>query len=169
MRLIVNIENFHRDAVPTPFPPPAGAEERYDTKVWCVSSLIGANKLGYNITIVPPGKKSFPFHNHRINEEMVFVLNGCGDLRIGGDIQPLRAGDFVAFPPGGSDLGHQIINTGDIDLSYLAVSTRMSPEIVEYPDSNKFAIVGGFSTGKNNFPFVFVGRSADSLDYWDGE
>ena len=41
-----------------------------------ISTKIGAEKLGYNITIVPPGKKSWPFHNHHISEEMFIILKG---------------------------------------------------------------------------------------------
>lgn len=48
-----------------------------------VSKKVGAKKLGYSITGVPPGKKCCPFHNHRINEEMFLVLSGTGILRFG--------------------------------------------------------------------------------------
>jgi uncharacterized cupin superfamily protein len=41
-----------------------------------ISDFIGAKKLGYNISVCPPGKSVCPFHNHRINEEMVFILEG---------------------------------------------------------------------------------------------
>jgi len=29
-----------------------------------------AQKLGYNVTVVPPGKRAFPFRHHRANAEM---------------------------------------------------------------------------------------------------
>ena len=41
--------------------------------------------LHYNLTAVPPGKRAFPFHNHRVNEEMFFILEGTGEVRIGCD------------------------------------------------------------------------------------
>ena len=39
-----------------------------------VGGKIGAIQLGYNITIISPGKKSWPFHNHHISEEMFLIL-----------------------------------------------------------------------------------------------
>ena len=44
--------------------------ESFEAKYANISQKIGAEKLGYNITIVPPGKKSWPFHNHHVSEEM---------------------------------------------------------------------------------------------------
>ena len=46
----------------------------FKAKYAVVGEKIGANQLGYNITIIPPGKKSYPFHNHHVNEEMFFIL-----------------------------------------------------------------------------------------------
>ena len=46
-----------------------------------VSGLIGGAKLGYGVTVVPPGKRAWPFHNHHANEEMFFVLSGNGSVR----------------------------------------------------------------------------------------
>jgi hypothetical protein len=35
-----------------------------------VSDELGAVRLGYSVTVVPPGKRAWPFHNHHANEEM---------------------------------------------------------------------------------------------------
>ena len=96
--------------------------------------------LGYNITAVPPGKRAFPLHNHVVNEEMFFVLEGSGELRVGDATHPVRAGDIIACPPGGPETAHQLVNTGDAELKYLAVSTTLSPEVCDYPDSGKFGV-----------------------------
>jgi uncharacterized cupin superfamily protein len=48
-----------------------------------ISARIGAQKLGYNITAVPPGMRAFPPHSHHVNEETFFVLEGCGEVQIG--------------------------------------------------------------------------------------
>ena len=47
------------------------------------ASHIGAHHLGYNLTVLPPGKAQCPFHNHRGEEEMFFILEGEGELRFG--------------------------------------------------------------------------------------
>ena len=59
---------------------PGTAVKRFGASLAPVGSLIGAKQLGYNITAVPPGKSAFPFHSHRVNEEMFFVLHGTGEL-----------------------------------------------------------------------------------------
>jgi uncharacterized cupin superfamily protein len=46
-----------------------------------ISDHIGAQKLGYNLTILPPGRVQCPFHNHHGEEEMFFILEGSGELR----------------------------------------------------------------------------------------
>lgn len=126
-----------------------------------IGSQIGAQKLGYNITVVPSGKRAFPFHNHYANEEMFFILEGEGEVRMGTEQHPIKKGDFIASPAGtGVEHAHQIINTSDAELKYLAVSTKISPELAEYPDSGKFGVLA-----EN---FRFVGNAKDSLDYWEG-
>ena len=42
-----------------------------------------ARKLGYNLTVLPPGKAQCPFHSHRGEEEMFLILEGEGELRFG--------------------------------------------------------------------------------------
>jgi uncharacterized cupin superfamily protein len=152
------------------WPVGANARENYQAKLGDIGRRLGAQKLGYNVTIVPPRKRAFPFHNHRANEEMFFVLAGQGELRIGEERHPIRAGDVICCPPGGAETAHQIINTSDAELKYLAVSTRISPEIGEYPDSGKFGVYGEFTgaDGKSQ-GFRFIGRPDGNVDYWDGE
>jgi uncharacterized cupin superfamily protein len=135
-----------------------------------IGPAIGAEKLGYNVTAVPPGRRAFPFHNHRVNEEMFFLLEGEGSVRIGEDTYPVKPGDVIACPPGGPERAHQIINTGERELRYLAVSTKLTPEIAEYPDSKKFGVLAQFegSDGQKR-PFRYLGRPESGLDYYDGE
>lgn len=136
-----------------------------------IAPLLGAQKLGYNLTVVPPGKRAFPFHNHRVNEEMFFVIEGAGEVRIGEAVYPIRSGDVIACPAGGPETAHQMINTGTLELKYLAISTKLSPEIAEYPDSGKFGVLAESPAGPDGQPrgFRFVGRDTPSLDYWDEE
>lgn len=168
---IINIADVELEPRPTEFAPSGAAAERFDARMGFIGPRIGAQKLGYNITAVPPGKRAFPFHNHHINEEMFFVLQGTGEVKIGESIYPIRSGDVIACPAGGKEAAHQITNTGADELRYLAVSTKLSPEICEYPDSGKFGVLAEFGAGSDGKPqrFVFVGRENDSLDYWEGE
>ena len=131
-----------------------------------ISGRIGAQKLGYSLTVVEPGKKVCPFHNHHVNEEMFFVLEGTGLLRFGDREYPLRPGDVIACPPGKRDVAHQIINTGTMELRYFALSTRERHEICEYPDSNKVGVAVG-EEGKRDLRLIF--RSEEAVDYFDRE
>ena len=135
---------------------------KFESSYAGISNLIGAVNLGYNITIVPPGKTSCPFHNHRINEELFIILEGNGTLRFGEKEFALRANDFIACPPGEREVAHQIINTGKTDLKYLGISTSLPYDICEYPDSNK--IMSFDKLGLRHMSF-----SHDSVDYLAGE
>lgn len=131
-----------------------------------VASIIGAKKLGYVMTVVKPGKKAAPFHNHHINEEMFLIFAGTGILRFGDEEFQLKPMDIIACPPGGREVAHQIINTGDEDLRYLSLSTMEPMEICEYPDSDKYAAAIGT---RHNSTFRHIGVKSHQIDYWDGE
>lgn len=167
---ILNIADLDYQPFPGEIPEPARA--RFEgARIGQAGRALGARKLGYNVTVVPPGKRAFPFHSHRVNEEMFFVLEGGGELRLGAARHPIRAGDLIACPPGGPDTAHQIVNTGAAELRYLAVSTRETPEVCEYPDSDKVGIAADFGPGADGAPrtFYHMARPGSSLDYWDGE
>lgn len=167
---IINIDAIELPPRPAAVGAPGGASERFDGRMGSVSTRIGAHKLGYNITAVPPGKRAFPLHSHRINEEMFFVLEGSGEVRIGNERHPLRQGDFLACPPGGPETAHQIINTGTTELKYLAVSTQQFPEICDYPDSGKFLVTEHPRNADGSVNgFRHIGRPESAVDYWDGE
>ncbi len=156
---IVNIADV--ELKPFPSPAPGAAAERFEARMGGVGIAVGAQKLGYNITVVPPGKRAFPFHSHRANEEMFFILEGTGEVRIGDGRHPIKKGDFIACPPGGPETAHQIINTGSSEMRYLAVSTRIYPEVAEYPDSKKFGVLAD--------GLRFISRPEMSIGYWEGE
>ncbi|NUS39147.1 MAG: cupin domain-containing protein [Lysobacter sp.] len=168
---VVNIDEIELQPRPPQFAAKGDAAQRYDARMGMVGPRIGARLLGYNITAVPPGRRAFPAHNHRINEEMFFILEGRGELRVGADTWPVRAGDIVACPPGGPETAHQLVNTSDAELKYLAVSTKLWPEICEYPDSGKFGVMAEFGRDASGAPQMFrhIGRTGDAHDYWEGE
>jgi uncharacterized cupin superfamily protein len=168
---ILNIADVELQPRPPQFAAAGPAAERFDARMGQVATRLGAQKLGYNITAVPPGKAAFPFHSHRINEEMFFVLQGSGEVRIGSERLPIRTGDVIACPPGGPEAAHQIVNTGSEELRYLAVSSRLYPEVCEYPDSGKFGVMAEYPPGPDGKPqgFRFIGRPGEQFGYWEGE
>jgi uncharacterized cupin superfamily protein len=167
---IMNVADVELKPSPVPIPP--ALAQRYEgARVGQIAPMIGAQKLGYNVTMLPPGKSAFPAHNHHVNEEMFFILEGEGEVRIGDQRHRVRKGDVIACAPGGPETAHQIANTGPTEMRYLAVSTKLSPEVVDYPDSGKFGVLEVLPAGPDGAPrmFRFVGRAGDSLGYWDGE
>jgi uncharacterized cupin superfamily protein len=170
-RPIVNIADVELVPRPAEHLPPGAAAQVFEARTARISRSLGARQLGYNITAVPPGKAAYPFHSHRVNEELFFVLEGRGVVRIGDDEHPVRVGDLIACPAGGPETAHQIRNTGPGELRYLAISTELSPEICDYPDSGKFGVYAELDPAPDGKPqfFYFMGREASAVDYWDGE
>jgi uncharacterized cupin superfamily protein len=130
-----------------------------------VGPQIGAKDLGYSYDVVPPGKSSCPFHSHRAEEEMFFIVSGRGTLRYGAETRAIRAGDFICCPVGGPETAHQIINDSDAPLCYISVSTMMPAEVCEYPDSNKIGAFGG--TGESRLRHMTMVDAR--VDYNQGE
>jgi uncharacterized cupin superfamily protein len=140
----------------------------YDTLCARLGAGTAASKLGISIDTLAPGMRGCPYHFHYAQEEAFVVLEGEGSLRVAGEVLPLVVGDVVFIPPG-PDYPHQIVNTSAAPLTYLSISTRESPEVVEYPDSGKYlATARGTADGAVR-AFDHVHRAADELDYWDGE
>ena len=130
-----------------------------------IGPLLGAKDLGYSYDVVQPGKSSCPFHSHRAEEEMFFIVRGAATLRYGNETRQIRAGDFICCPTGGPETAHQIINNSDDELAYISVSTMMPAEVCEYPDSKKFGAFGGVGAAR----FRHMGVSDGGVDYWQGE
>lgn len=140
----------------------------YDRRYGEIATRIGAQKLGYNLTVLAPGKRNCPFHNHHFEEEMFFILEGEGELRFGDKRYPIKTGDIIACPTGGPETAHQIVNTGTVEMRYLSVSTMAPLEICDYPDSGKFGVYEENPPGQPQ-RLRFLSRLDQSLDYWDGE
>ena len=145
--------------------------DTFGARIARVSTEIGAQKLAYNITEVQPGRRAFPMHNHHVNEEMFFILDGSGVLRWGQEELPVRKGDFIACPPGGTEVAHQLVNTGAEPLRYLALSTAEGTDVFQYPDSGKFGVVANREPGTTPLEAPFAGFYIEDtrVGYWDGE
>jgi uncharacterized cupin superfamily protein len=98
-------------------------------------------RLGVTQSRIPPGRTMCPFHYHRHEDEVFFVLAGRGVLRYGDEIRTLRAGDCVSCPAG-TETAHQIANPFAEDLVYLAIGPHDPDEICVYPDSGKVMVRG---------------------------
>ncbi|HEY8049579.1 MAG TPA: cupin domain-containing protein [Ramlibacter sp.] len=139
--------------------------DKFETRAVRVGPRVGAKDLGYSYDMLPPGKTGCPFHSHRAEEEMFFIVRGTGLLRYGSETRKVRAGDFICCPTGGPDTAHQIINDSNEPLEFISVSTMMPAEVCEYPDSRKIGAFGGAGDER----LRHMTRADGALDYWDGE
>jgi uncharacterized cupin superfamily protein len=98
-----------------------------------VAAQAGAEQLGGTLYELAPGADGVPLHVHHGMEELAVVIAGTPTLRtLEGEFE-LTAGDIVAFPRGRRG-GHTLANRSDAPARYLMVSTKVMPEIVEYPE-----------------------------------
>jgi uncharacterized cupin superfamily protein len=130
-----------------------------------IGPLVGAKDLGYSYDVVPPGKIGCPFHSHRAEEEMFFIVEGEGTLRYGTESRKVRAGDFICCPTGGPETAHQIINDSEAPLAYISISTMKPAEVCEYPDSGKVGAYGGEGSSR----LRHLTEMSAAVDYWKGE
>ncbi len=131
-----------------------------------LGALLGLKGLGITYSEVPPGRSGCPFHNHHVEDELFVILEGQGEYRFGQERHIVTAGDVLGAPAGGRETAHQLINTGDRPLQYLAISTMAPADIIEYPDSGKFM---ARSCGPDEQRVRFLGRHDKAPPYWDGE
>ncbi len=133
-----------------------------------VDRALGLTQLGAMLHVVPAGKTAWPYHRHHGKDELFLILSGTGEYRVGERRLPIKAGDCIGAPAGGE--AHQIINSSDGELRYLAFASHSRADVMEYPDSGKIAVV--IAHGNDREPmsvFDKTGRLTPVTDYWDGE
>ena len=95
--------------------------------------LVGSGPLlGASLYELDPGNFMI-FHYHHGSEELLLVLRGRPTLRTLEGERQLEEGEAVHFPPG-PEGAHEIRNDSDEAIRYVVAGTRVSPEVVEYPD-----------------------------------
>lgn len=99
---------------------------------------------------------------HHANEEWVVVVRGRPTLRTPDGERELAEGDVACFPRGAAG-AHQLRNETDEPVRVLMLSTTLSPEFIEYPDSGKVLAKDA------NDDDIFMGRLGEPAEYWDGE
>ncbi len=139
--------------------------EKFSCDAVHIKPLLGAQDLGFSYDVVQPGKRSCPFHSHRGEEEMFFIVKGDGTLRYGSETRKVRAGDFICCPTGGPETAHQLINDSNAPLAYISVSTMLAAEVCEYPDSGKIGAFGGVGSDR----LRHMTQYDHNVDYWKGE
>jgi uncharacterized cupin superfamily protein len=131
-----------------------------------VGFLIGARKLGYRVSTLPPGKRFCPLHSHAREEELFFVLDGEPSVRTLSGTLRCRKGDFVAFPVGESGT-HQLLNERDAPATVLLLGRVEETEACYYPDSDKLLLDTEVPLAGGRRSMLIKG--SPDLDYFEGE
>ncbi len=103
-----------------------------------LSDATGMQRLGVHLVRVESGRDSTQHHYHDNDEEFIYVLSGRGEARLGDQVVPVQAGDFMGFPSGSAP--HSLHNPYDEDLVYLMGGERNQNDVVHYPDIRKSLI-----------------------------
>jgi uncharacterized cupin superfamily protein len=104
---------------------------------------------------LPARKPGAPFHSHSAQWELFYVVSGTGEVRYGQHRRAVQAGDAVLHPPGEP---HQLINTGEVDLTYFLIADNPLTEFWHYPDSHKWGHRPGGATFRRQ-----------PVDFWHDE
>ena len=112
-----------------------------EVAVRALGRAAGLIRTGVSLAVLAPGRESFIYHSHHIQEEWLYIIDGYGTAIIDGEDYFIEAGDFMGFPT--PSVAHTLINTGDEDLVYLMGGETGAVEIGEFPELGKVAIRDG--------------------------
>jgi uncharacterized cupin superfamily protein len=130
----------------------------------------GAKKLGASLYELPPGASTFPLHFHHANEEMILVLEGRASVAGLDGERELEGGDVLACPAGRAG-AHRVDNRSSEPVRLLILSTMISPEIAEYPESGKVFVHDWYGAEASTKPPepVLLNRRSENLALFDEE
>jgi len=110
-----------------------------------LSRLCGLERAHVSLARVPPGKDSFAYHAHLVEEEWVYVLSGQGIAEIDGEAHVVGPGDFMGFAA--TSVPHLLQNRGAEDLVYLMGGESCPVDVIEYPHLGKRYVLVKTPTG----------------------
>jgi uncharacterized cupin superfamily protein len=148
----VNLDDllFLRDASD----PPA-----FQADVAEIGYLLGARRLGYRATKLPPGSSFCPLHWHTMEEELFIVWDGTPTLRTPRGSTQLRKGDLVSFGTNERS-AHRISNESAAPCTLILIANDERDDVCYYPESDKVGVPG------SHWALL---RTTPEFDYYDGE
>ncbi|MGE0595450.1 MAG: cupin domain-containing protein [Hyphomonadaceae bacterium] len=100
-----------------------------------LSRLAGMERAHVSLVRLPPGKDSFAYHAHLLEEEWIYILSGCAIAEIDGKQSEVGAGDFMGFATPSAP--HLLRNTFDEECVYLMGGEDKPIDVVAYPGLDK--------------------------------
>ena len=102
----------------------------------------GLGRTGISLARLAPGKESFVYHAHMLEEEWIYILSGGGTAEIDGAEYEVGPGDFMGFPT--PSVAHHLRNSGSEDLVYLMGGENRDAEVASFPRLGKRMVrIGG--------------------------
>ena len=126
-----------------------------------MGDLLGAERLGASLYLLPPGQALCPYHWEASEEEWLLVIAGTPTVRHAEGADQLAPMDVVCFPAGPQGV-HQVRNDASEDARVLMWSNVEHPAVTTYPDSDKVGV------HQRDVPSLMVRRSS-GVDYYAGE
>ncbi|HKB43814.1 MAG TPA: cupin domain-containing protein [Chitinophagaceae bacterium] len=77
---------------------------------------LAAKNLSVCVIRVLPGETVRPAHSHPNSEELIYIINGSGNVMIEGEVGEVRAGSAILFEQGKI---HMLRNTGSIEMKVI--------------------------------------------------
>lgn len=111
----------------------------YEQAPAATGKALGARKIGFNVSTLPPKQFTCPYHFHHSEEEIFLILKGRATLRQAGRFREVSQGDLIVFTAD-AEGAHQFYNPTDEPMVFLALSTLDPLDIAEYPDSGKLIV-----------------------------
>jgi uncharacterized cupin superfamily protein len=96
---------------------------------------VGLKRTGVNFIRLAPGKESYAYHSHQIEEEWLYVLEGRALALIDDVEYEVGPGDFIGFPA--PSVAHLMRNPGPGDLVYLSGGESREFDIADFPKLGK--------------------------------
>lgn len=146
-----------------------GGRERpgWRWKRLAIAERLQAERLGASLYDLPPGEKTWPYHFHYGEEELLLVVSGEPTLRDPEGEHRLMPGDLVLFRRGQRG-AHLLRNDSDEPVRLLMISSVSEVDVAVFPDSDKFVALSSLAGMKEEDFYAVVPRSA-AVEYFEGE
>lgn len=108
-----------------------------------IGAAVGTERIGVDVTEIPPGKSSSYLHHHKTKEEFFYVLSGRCRLRLGEHAHELGPGDAVSRPAG-TGVPHRFENPYAEPCSVLMLGVMTGQGVADevvWPELGRAAVI----------------------------
>lgn len=103
-----------------------------------LGDFFGLKNFGVNLTTLAPGAASALLHEHTVQDEFVYILEGEPTLVTEEGESPLSPNMCIGFPAKGG--AHQLVNRSNAPVIYLEIGDRLPGDQADYPRDDLAAV-----------------------------